>query len=173
VPPRDPGAVQLDFPQLVSDLINQLQLVGTVGLLNFLPEVRPTFIIGSRGLTIEPQPTVYAPAEVFTGEVTNPAGNVVIIDTGQLPAGDYDVIATISAAATAGVTSRNSLEHRNAANAATLSEFFSFVTPTGTMINTFSIALRLALNERLRWFNGNAFTGKVGGVIAAKRRVVP
>ena len=173
MPPRDPSVVQLDFPALTADLIGQLQLVGTVGLLNFLPEVRPTFIIGSRGLTIEPQPTVYTPSEVFTGELNNPAGNVIIIDTGQLPAGDYDVIATLSASATAGITARNSLEHRNAANAATLSDFFTFVTPTGTMNYSITIALRLALNERLRWFNGNAFTGKVGGVIAIKRRVVP
>jgi len=173
VPSRDPSVVQADFPVLVADLINQLQLVGTVGLLNFLPEIRPTFIVGSRGLTLEPQPTVFLSSQVFTGEVTNPAGNVIIIDTGPLPEGDYDVVATLSAAATAGVTSRNSLEHRNAANAATVSDFFSFVTPTGEMNYSITIALRVLLNERLRWFNGNAFTGKVGGVIAIKRRVVP
>jgi len=175
MPPRDPTAIQLDFPLLVADLIDELRLTGQLGLLNFLPEVRPTFIVGSRAgaLTLTSDAITYAPAEIFDAQVTNPGANAIIIDTGALPAGDYDVQAFMSYSySVSGTDGFLKFEHRNAANSASLSTW-RLPNPTRDNDMSMSFALTLALNERLRVLNETAATGKGAGTIMAKRRVVP
>lgn len=175
MPPRDPSAVQLDFPLLVADLISELRLTGTIGLLNFLPEVRPTFIVGARegALTFSADTPAYAPAEIFDAQTTNPAANAIIIDTGALPAGVYDVQAFMSySASVSGTDDFIHFEHRDAANAVTLSAW-RLPNPTRDNDMSMGFALTLALNERLRVRNGTAITGKVAGTIMAKIRPVP
>jgi len=176
MPPRDPNVVQLDFPQLTSDLINELSLVGTIGLLNFLPEVRPTFIIGSRGLTAVVNDITYEPAEIFDGTILTPVGaNEIVADTGALAAGDFDVKiwASLAVDAASGNTETILIQHRNAANNANLSEWRSEANIGGQSDISIDIALLIALNERLRIVNRITFTGRISGTIAAKRRVVP
>lgn len=174
MPPRDPTRTQLDNPALVADLISQLQIIGAVGLLDFLPSVSPVFIVGSRGLTILAETPVYAPAEIFDGNALDPAANNVLVDTGQLPAGDYDLNLMWNFNITASTgTGAFALQHRNAANAVTLSTWSLADNGAGDRIVSFSIALLLAENERLRLLNDNALTGRVMGTIAIKRRPTP
>ncbi len=180
MPPRDPTVLQLDFPLLVADLIEQLRLTGTMGLLNFLPEVRPTFIVGSRegALSITERAPVFASAEIFSGFNAAPAVNVVVVDTGALPAGDYDVFAAINFNGPGLGQGHIDLEHRNAANAATLSVPLS-ISMSGfnneeANVDLPVIGQRLALNERLRvrliLFG---ISGSCTAVIGARIRTTP
>jgi len=173
MPLRNPDVVQLDFPQLTSDLINELRLTGTIGLLNFLPEVRPTFIIGSRGLSFLQEETVYLASEIFQLELNNPASALPMADTGPLPAGDYDVKAWMDTAQSAGSPTSVQLDHRNAADTATLSSWFGHTVPNTTLSQHFAFSIRLAEDERLRFSSFVAFTGRTGSTIMIKRRVVP
>ncbi len=173
MPPRDPSVTQLDNPELVADLIGQLSVIGTIGLLDFIPAVAPVFIVGSRGLTIESQPVVYAPAEIFDAAALNPAAATVIVDTGQLPAGDYDVNVHMDLAITVGVVQALVLIHRDAADAANLTVWrLHYIGPVQRGFDM-NIALRIATNERLIIRNETVLTGRAGGTIAIKRRVTP
>jgi len=173
MPDRDPAKVQLDFPQLTADLISQLQLVGVIGLLDFQTSVQPTFIVGSRGLTITQEKPLYLPAEIFQEEVINPAVNAIFADTGQLPAGDYDIQAWLSVSQTVGLDNSIQLQHRNAANTATLTSWFMFVTVGTTNNLHVDFSLRLADDERFRVLTSVVQTSRMGATIAIKRRVVP
>lgn len=174
MPPRDPSKTQLDNPVLVAAMIDELQILGAIGLLDFLPEVRPTFIVGSRGLSIVAEAPVYAPAEIFSGDDLDPAANTVNVDTGQLPAGDYDINVQWNFNITASVgTGAVVLQHRNAANAATLSDWPLSDNGAGQGSIQFLISLLLAEDERLRIINNNALTGRVQSTIAIKIRPTP
>lgn len=173
MPPRDPTKVQLDFPILQADLIRTLRLVGQIGLLDFDPVVRPTFIVGSRGLSIEQEQPLYLPAEIFQEEVINPAVNAIFADTGQLPAGDYDIQAWMSVSQTVGLDNSIQLQHRNAANTATLTSWFMFASVATTNNFHANFGLRLAEDERFRVLSSVVQTSRIGATIAIKRRVTP
>ena len=175
MPPRDVLITQLDNPDLVADLISELRIIGTVGLLGFEPSVVPTFIVGSRGLTVTAVQVDFLPAQIFSAQSNNPAANAIITDTGPLPAGSYDIKFALSNAITVmAVPGSTTFEHRDAANAASLynwdltgaSGVFS-----GSMVVEYAAVL--AENERLRVRQTQAFTGSVAGTIAAKRRLTP
>jgi len=182
MPPRDPRKSQLDFPELIADLIRELQLLGApIGLLDFNPTVQPVYIVSARGgsLQVEASEPVIETAEIFSDVTNSPAVNAVLADTGQLIAGDYDVKAICSWASIIGAAAGPlfDFQHRNAANAVTLSRIpFSAVTEstanTGVMVVTY--AARVAANERLRWQALLAVApGEVSTVVMAARRVNP
>lgn len=177
---RKPGVPQLDFPQLTADIISELRLAGQVGLLDFSDVVQPVYIIASRGgaLGVTADLPAFDPSEIFAGDAFDPAINTVIVDTGQLPAGTYDIFGNINLGGSgpaAGSLLR--VEHRNAANAANLAT--PLVVGVG---NTYAnhkaqlplTAITIALNERLRIINviGN-LAGLFAGVIGAKIRPIP
>lgn len=151
---RDPTRPQLEFPELVAELITQLRLSGQVGRLNFSDEVIPAFLIGSRGINFGGDLPVFNSAAVFQGDAILPGANFILVDTGPLPAGDYDMMLTMSLFGnTAGGTGTMQLQHRNAANAATLANMMA-IPVSGTfreMDTTLPLmAYTLGLNERLR-----------------------
>ena len=179
MPVRDPRIPQLDNPELVAALLNELQIIGQIGLLDFVPAVNPVFIVGSRGLSINNEPPVYQSAEIFDGLALAPLANVVIADSGPLPAGDYDIWASIAfgGIATAGSSGQVVLQHRNAANAATLATLLQLATATvsttgfGALPQT---GYRLALNERIRVITLTQTTsGAVTASIGVRRRPTP
>lgn len=174
MPLRDPNAIQLDFPLLTADLIAQLNLIGTVGLLNFDPVVRPVFIVGDRDLSVTSQPVLFAQSEVFDGTAINPLAAAVIVDTGQLPAGDYDVQLHLSAALVTGGPRGLITEHRNAANDTTLTRWFCFAANTSSNALQAVFAFVLAENERFRVITSAGLTGaEVGATIMIARRTTP
>lgn len=117
--PRNPGLVQSDAPLLLADLIRELSLIGPgVGLLGFSDQIAPVFIVGSRGLVIDAQDPVYRPAEVFSNISTATTAGVALIDTGELEAGDFDIICGISGANPAAQQQNVQLLQRNAGNTA-------------------------------------------------------
>lgn len=120
--PRDPLQIQLDFPELTADLIDQLNLRGTLGLLDFKDSVQPIYIVAARpGLSLAsfvlPH---FESSQVFQAVVADPPGSTVIVDTGPLPAGIYDCIMTLSLDGVVAGDGVYGMEHRNAANTATL-----------------------------------------------------
>jgi len=151
--PRDASRVQLDFPELTADLIAALRLTGTVGLLDFSDLVRPVFLIGSRGVEFGGANPTFASSQVFHGQVTNPAANTVIADTGALPAGTYDIWGFVEGWFSVALDGAIRIEHRNAANNATLATLLSSsrggTTQQGQSFLGHS-RYTIALNERLR-----------------------
>lgn len=177
MPPRDPTRIQLDFPKLVADVISDLQLVGIVGLLDFAPTVQPVYIIGDRDLTVDAVPTAFQSAEIFSGFASGPTVNTVIADTGQLPAGTYDIFAEINVAGAGAAVCHVELQHRNAANAASLAVIGRVGMTTTVLAGRSairSLGYVLALNERLRvqLLIANA-SGTITGVIGARLRPIP
>lgn len=175
---RDPSRVQLDFPQLLADIIRQLKLTGTVGLLEFSDQVTPVYIVAQRegALSIDLTPIAFSSAEIVFGGLVNPVIDAVIADTGALPAGDYDIFASISSVGTIVAGGLVVVEHRDAANAVTLARLLNL-----TMINTILsnqaflplVGYRLSLNERLRVTVTAAIAGMAAGTIGARIRPTP
>lgn len=182
--PRDPTTPQLDFPQLTADIIEQLRLTGTVGLLNFLDGVRPVYIAAARenALDLPARFPVFRSSEIFSNTATNPALNAVLADTGQLAAGTYDVRAMVSTGILGApqVFPVIDLQHRDAANLATLSSIPNQISVNTNIISdlhaiTWTYATVIAANERLRFqLTSAAVTnGRIGTVIMAARRAEP
>lgn len=178
MPPRDPAKVQLDNPLLVADLIAQLNLQGAVGVLDFDSVVRPVYIVGDRDLSVDADPPTFQSAEFFTGSVANPVANVVLVDTGALAAGIFDVFASISWAGTAAAFGAGfRIVHRNAANTATLATLAENVpSNVATLGNQFLpvFGYTIALNERLQWLStASNLTGHAAALIGAALRPTP
>ncbi len=173
MPPRDPNKVQLDFPLLTADLIAQLSLTGALGVLDFSPTVVPVFLVGSRGLVVTSTPIEYLQSEIFDGALSDWAANAILLDTGPLAAGTYDIRLWMTIAQTAGANTIGSLEHRDAANAVSLSSWH--ITNNNGTANAADgeFATNVNLNERFRIRGQVATTGRMGGTLAIKRRVVP
>ena len=183
MPPRDPGKSQLDFPLLIADLIRELRLLGApIGLLDFNPSVQPVYIVSARGgaLDVLASQPVFESSEIFSDTVSSPLVDAVLADTGQLPAGTYDIQAFMSRSASGAAGGNRIIEfqHRNAANAANLSAIGTGVMSDVTMFDTvnrsFQFATVLALDERIRFQNLLGTTpGQVTTTIMVSRRVVP
>jgi len=94
------------------------------------------------------------PTAYVSDQVTAPVAGAVIADTGQLAAGDYVVVYALSVADTVAVGKRIDVQHRDAANAATLKILSSVATGTGMWGETKRFAI--ATNERVRAVNGVA-----------------
>lgn len=180
--PRNPSLVQLDFPQLTADLIAQLRLTGTVGLLDFLTEVRPVYIVAARAgaLNVSTNLPLFRSSEITASSAANPAADAIIGDTGALPAGDYDIFASIDVVGITSVGPNTAvvLQQRDAANAVTLASLL-FAGHTGAL-NLSSHAVlpltgyQIALNERLRFINAaSSLVGHVGTVIGVRLRPTP
>jgi len=179
VAPREPIRPQLDFPELTADLIEQLNLKGQVGLLDFIDSVQPSFIIGIReGIGFTFTAPTFTSAGVFSDFSFAPAVNTVLADTGPLPAGNYDVKAGWSwsnQTASAGCD----MQHRNAANAANLAEWPHNLQGDASVTNAsfpITFGYTLALNERIRFQVTSAnfsAASRVNTWIMVQRRAVP
>lgn len=177
--PRDPTKPQLDFPALVADLIEELRLTGQVGLLDFLDAVRPVYIVAARegALAFSATGPTFTSAGITGTSADNPALNVIVGDTGPLAAGDYDIWANMSMAiATTGIGPIE-LQHRNAANTATLAVLLHLHGRAGdkTLSNQLPlIGYTVGLNERFRFQVLVAgIAGSVGTVIGLQIRPTP
>ena len=164
---RDPDKPQLDFPQLTADIISELRLTGQVGLLDFLDEVRPVYIVSARGGSLPVRTTVaaFTSASITGSSPINPAANTIISDTGPLPAGDYDMYCNLTVQGTMNVSGRIEFQHRDAANTATLGILLTLGMTTTHQANSVQLPLigyTLGLNERLRIIVGG---GGVTGIV--------
>jgi len=176
---RDAARVQLDFPQLTADLIRELRLTGTLGLLNLSDTVIPVISVGDvRPPTFSFAPITFESAGIFSGSATAPAAGTVIADTGQLAAGTFDI--QVHMAIFANVTTGGTpmvCEHRNAANSATLAVFLSF-DPTTTRLSATEVlppfGYVIAQNERIRIITGDkTLSGEASGSIFTALRPTP
>lgn len=89
-----------------------------------------------------------------------PAANAVQADTGALPAGTYDFIIVLMVSDTVAVGKGLIVEHRNAANGATLAVLGGVSAPESI---TYTTRLTLALNERVR-----VIVGTVAGAASSR-----
>jgi len=156
---RDPRFVQSADPNLVADAVSDLDLVGQVGdYLGFTDTILPVYLIAQRqAFQLNVASPAFRSTDVFTaGVITGAAGNTIHADTGQLPAGIYDVQVKIQM--TSGLVGPVTIatQHRDAANAATLADLG--VNLVGTAMDfprhiDFNFGYELGVDERIRILN--------------------
>lgn len=96
-------------------------------------------------------------------QVASPALNTVVLDTGPLAGGTYRFFLMIFS--TVSYNPNNwAVQHRDAANAANLHEFFPSQPATSTAQIQFT--LEVAANERVRMLNPAAFASTISGVLS-------
>ena len=148
---RDPTVAEVDDPELEANLIRTLSIIGKLGRLRVLDVVLPTVSLGdvvTPAISVE-QPA-YTAATAFTeGIITAATAGQTHADTGQLAAGIYDLVISLSWSRSS--TDNNwSLRHRNAADNLDLTLLQpAFAGDAGGSLQ-FKYAYVFALNERLR-----------------------
>ena len=167
---RDASLPQLDFPELVADIISNLRLTGQLGLLNYSDTVIPVDLVStSRPFEISVVGPSFPSAGALSGSNKLPVANTVVLDTGQLPAGTYDICAHIQITGRVAAGSAfYRLEHRNAANSATLAELITgTISAVDEVVDTTLpiMGCDIAANERLRVLSPDNVMG-VGAISA-------
>lgn len=99
-------------------------------------------------------PTAAGAWAYAAGSSAAPAGSAVIADSGALAAGTYDVYVEMAAQDITAVGRGMIVEHRNAANAATLKQLGGCSAPDSHMVSIARVVV--ALNERIRVIAGPA-----------------
>ena len=120
---------------------------------------------------------MWTSAQIVNGFDDGPLANAVNVDTGQLPAGTYDIFASISYNGTGVAQGHFELQHRNAANAATLAVLldlaFAGIANSGNL-GLSDVGYVIAANERLRvQVLASNFSGGLSGVIGFRIRPIP
>lgn len=154
---RDPAVPQSDDQDLQADLVRLLQIVGPLGRFNVADIIVPVVSMGDVVTrTIESRTRAFRSSEVFTeGRQTAAPLFTLHADTGPaLTAGIYDLMVHIAACNTPNTPW--DIEHRDAANAATVVSWNANTTNQGGVGLDQSFAYEFALNERLRIRNALA-----------------
>ena len=150
----NPNVPQAVDPEVLVDLTRLLQIRGPLGVLNVLDTIVPVVSLGN---VVTPTITVLQPAfrstDVFSNGIQiNQAAGTVLADTGQLPAGVYDLLIQM-AGDNNEANQRIAFEHRNAANSANLAtwDYLLHMNVDDTKSwGPFPLAYELENNERIR-----------------------
>lgn len=135
--------IQLPSTEL-AEFLTQFGVIQPPSLLFVSNIVRPVSIVDSR-ITLNAQVTATQwDATTSIGIVNNPAINSMLADTAGLAAGRYEFEAVIGGY---DVDTWMAIEHRDAANAATLWELLE---SGNTRFHVHRFTLTLGLNERVR-----------------------
>ena len=144
----------LGFPGLFVDLGIQAVPAGPQFWLH--DTIIPVSLVNSQiTLSAEAVPVLYTRANVFDGQIAGgEAAGVVIADTGQLAAGDFDVKIMSTFASLTNATEIQ-LQHRDAANAANI---YLLTLQVGGSASPaapaeYNFAMTFLENERLRGIN--------------------
>lgn len=165
---------EIDDPELVAQIVRQLNVKGPLQPFQ-IPEVAmPVFDIGRLtaldlatrvGLFSEEHLTSAEPsallADLATSRSASPVAGLVLADTGQLTAGLHLINAQISVSL---ATGNFDLQWRNAANAATLRTIPFEVTHEGSKAIKYMVNIAAA-NERFRFVSVAAYVGDVSTII--------
>jgi len=138
------------FTGLFTTLGIQAQPSGTQWFLS--DTLIPVSIVDSQiTLIAEAVPRLYQQADIFDGISVAPTAGTVVVDTGQLAAGNYDCQLRLSVFSSVD-GSIAELRHRNAANSANIWGHECWITSSAVKsgINNFDFSLRIEANERLQ-----------------------
>lgn len=102
------------------------------------------------------------------GSAANPGDATVLVTTGQLAAGYYDIFFGFTANCALGAGNLD-LRWRNATDTATALALPVFAATQFAYFGQF-LGVYVVQNERLQWYVNTGFTGVVGGFILAVRR---
>lgn len=97
-------------------------------------------------------------------ELTNPLDNALVADTGELPAGVYEMRITLGSSAAADFA----VQRRNAANDANVGAVPIIKTPAGQS-GQYLFTFKLETDERVRVTMDDALTGTASGTINWER----
>lgn len=155
---------------LLADLVRQLRAIGKFDRLGVSNIISPTISVGSlRPTEILVTPPAFARAELNTaGPLLAQAAGTAYADTGQLQAGDYDVIALAVTDTTGGDVV---VEWRDSTNTAQVMAWPLSVT-SGRLGSSLALSLAgIQQNERVRITQLRANSnGWVRATVGAKRR---
>lgn len=170
---RDPTLPQSADPELQADLVRLLQVQGPLGLLNVLDVVVPVVSMGQVvPLDVDVLQPSFRSTTVFANSVGSPVAGTVIVDTGQLASGVYNVAAVLTSAVTS-ADANMELQHRNAANAANLAVLL-FMGSDGTklfrQLTLPPMGYEIGPDERLRIVNTVALVGLASASLFVQAR---
>ena len=165
----DPNTPQVVDPERTVDLTRLLQIRGPLGVLNVLDTIVPVVNMGdvvARTVTVQ-QPS-FRTTDIFSNgwTVVGSAG-LILADTGALEEGTYDVLVHVTANTNVS-QQRVETQIRNAANTANLAVWahgVGVVTEGTDSFVSYSLALELGINERLRIIQ--VLAGLAGHAMAA------
>lgn len=151
---KDPNLPQSADPELQANLVRLLRVQGPLGELNVLDVIIPTVTMGQVvPLDVQVRQPRFRSTDVFSvGFLQGAAIDTIHADTGQLAAGDYDIQLYISPNSSTDSIWR--VEHRNAANNATLAQWGTTSPINASQNLQQTLAYELGDNERLRILNG-------------------
>lgn len=96
------------------------------------------------------------------GEKTNPADDLLIADSGEVPnAGLYECIVSVGASAAADVA----VQRRNAANAANVGDVVVLKVTGGNQTGQYRFLFKLEASERIRVIMDDALTGTIAAAV--------
>lgn len=155
----NPDLPQVNDPELVANLIRLLQVRGPLGVMGVLDTVVPVVDMGQ---VVTPNINVRAPffatADAHSnGIFTAAAINTIHADTGDLPAGTYDLRFLVTGADAANRNQSLQLQHRNAANTSNREVWEHLISHNNnrdlTPAYVYSLSYVLEQDERLRILN--------------------
>lgn len=167
---RDANVPQVNDPQLEADLLRVLRVRGPLGVLNVLDGIVPVVLMGTvRPFDFQVLQPAFSPGNIFSSQDTSPGVNTVLLDSGPLPAGTYDVIFNANIINLGSGAGYLRMQHRDSANAATLADLAAAFGGTNSTNFTQALAIVVAANERFRWITdvASAPTGQISTLIAA------
>lgn len=150
----DPNTPQVVDPERTVDLTRLLQIRGPLGVLNVLDTIVPVVSMGDVApRSVQVQQPNFRTTDIFSvGWQAAAAAGTVLADTGALAAGIYDVIFQATGHTNLN-QQRTETQMRNAANTANLASWdhgIGQVTSGADTYISYTLALELAINERLR-----------------------
>lgn len=151
---RDPSRAQITRQDIGEELTRLLDIKGPLGVLNVSDEVRVIMILESLGFV---KAKTFSPSskrsEIQFGGGTALAAGTVIVDSGPLQVGVYDLRLLIGLDIQA-TTKTFQLEWRNFDNTVTLNSF-DVIFDRGQLDHRFALEIQLA-DERFRVVNFDA-----------------
>ncbi len=154
-----PGTPEVTDTILIAELLEFLSVRGRLGRLPLADLVVPVINLGDvRTANVDVLQPAFRSLDIFSaGPQTAPGAGTVLADTTAVPLGTYDCKVFGRSNSGAGFTETIRVQHRDAANAATLAEWdIGLINGPGDAIVNSGLenfAYELALNERLRIVN--------------------
>lgn len=153
-----PGTPEVTDPVLIADLLQFLSVRGSLGRLPLADVVLPVINLGDvRTTAVDVRSPAFRSTDVFSaGKQTAAGANTIHADTTALAAGVYDAMVSVSTTFSSGNLGWL-VQHRDAANAATLAEW-PMTQIRGNSGIVYSFGYELGVNERLRILNDIAIS---------------
>ncbi|MGH3428498.1 MAG: hypothetical protein ACRDQZ_13175 [Mycobacteriales bacterium] len=168
-PPAEPSQLTDDDKKRATDAIRKGVPIKMGGTVTRYPDPGgvPNLSVQADDVSVRVGGMPIRNPTAASGNAVAPGASAIIADSGQLAAGTYLVEINLAASAVAAAGKQLQVEHRNAANAATVNVLGG---TTGGQVASFIVErIVIALNERIRVVVGPVAFAATEGAVASIR----